>query len=140
MRILSSILLFGGTMIKFTKKEISLCKQVAEKHRKEIDEGDWGQINGETHLFINLSRCSNTKRHLTPIQTPKHQINTHKTPHVQTINTIICRRQATKEAINFNTSNKYPFKHRLGIHKHQSTVQNCPNRTQKSSKISPKRL
>ena len=28
-------------MIKFTKEEISLCKQVAEKHRKEVGKGDW---------------------------------------------------------------------------------------------------
>jgi len=28
-------------MIKFTKEEISLCKQIAEKHRKEIRQGDW---------------------------------------------------------------------------------------------------
>ena len=28
-------------MIKFTKEEISLCKQVAEKHRKKIEYGDW---------------------------------------------------------------------------------------------------
>ena len=28
-------------MIEFTKEEISLCKQVAEKHRKEMREGDW---------------------------------------------------------------------------------------------------
>jgi len=28
-------------MIKFTDEEISLCKQVAEKHRKEIRKGDW---------------------------------------------------------------------------------------------------
>ena len=27
--------------MKFTKEEISLCKQVAEKHRKQIEEGDW---------------------------------------------------------------------------------------------------
>jgi len=27
--------------MKFTKEEISLCKQVAEKHRKEIKKGDW---------------------------------------------------------------------------------------------------
>ena len=27
-------------MIKFTKEEISLCKQVAEKHRKEINTGN----------------------------------------------------------------------------------------------------
>ena len=27
--------------MKFPEKEISLCKQVAEKHRKEIGEGDW---------------------------------------------------------------------------------------------------
>ena len=28
-------------MIEFTKEEISLCEQVAEKHRKEIKKGDW---------------------------------------------------------------------------------------------------
>ena len=28
-------------MIKFTKEEISLCKQVMEKHRKDIEYGDW---------------------------------------------------------------------------------------------------
>jgi len=27
--------------MKFTKEEISLCRQVAEKHRKEIKEGNW---------------------------------------------------------------------------------------------------
>ncbi len=27
--------------MKFTKEEISLCKQVAEKHRKSIIKGDW---------------------------------------------------------------------------------------------------
>jgi hypothetical protein len=27
--------------MKFTKEEISLCKQVAEKHRKDIKYGDW---------------------------------------------------------------------------------------------------
>ncbi|NVM21404.1 MAG: hypothetical protein HWN68_06455 [Desulfobacterales bacterium] len=27
--------------MEFTKKEISLCKQVAERHGKEIDYGDW---------------------------------------------------------------------------------------------------
>lgn len=27
--------------MKFTKEEISLCKQVAEKHRKDIEYGDW---------------------------------------------------------------------------------------------------
>ena len=27
--------------MKFTKEERSLCKQVAEKHRKEIEYGDW---------------------------------------------------------------------------------------------------
>lgn len=27
--------------MKFTKEEISLCKQVAEKYRKEINKGDW---------------------------------------------------------------------------------------------------
>ena len=28
-------------MIKFTKEEISLCKQVAERYRKKVEEGDW---------------------------------------------------------------------------------------------------
>ena len=28
-------------MIEFTKKEISLCKQIAEKYRKEIEYADW---------------------------------------------------------------------------------------------------
>ena len=28
-------------MMKFTKEEISLCKQVAERYRKEIKYGDW---------------------------------------------------------------------------------------------------
>ena len=28
-------------MIEFTKEEISLCKRVAERHRKEIERGDW---------------------------------------------------------------------------------------------------
>ena len=28
-------------MTEFTKEEISLCKQVAEGHRKEIKKGDW---------------------------------------------------------------------------------------------------
>ena len=28
-------------MIEFTDKEISLCKQVAEKYRKEIKKGNW---------------------------------------------------------------------------------------------------
>ena len=28
-------------MIKWTKEEISLCKQVTEKYRKEIEYGDW---------------------------------------------------------------------------------------------------
>jgi len=27
--------------MKFTKEEINLCKQVAERHREEINEGDW---------------------------------------------------------------------------------------------------
>jgi len=27
--------------MNFTKEEINLCKQVTEKHRKKIEEGDW---------------------------------------------------------------------------------------------------
>ena len=33
--------------MKFTKEEISLCKQVAEKHRKEIEYGGWYLTKGE---------------------------------------------------------------------------------------------
>lgn len=32
--------------MKFTKEEISLCKQVREKHRKEIKYGDWSLNEG----------------------------------------------------------------------------------------------
>jgi len=51
--------------MKFNDKEISLCKQIAEKHEKEIDFGDWyhdkdsddiflcEEINGQ-HIFPNL--------------------------------------------------------------------------------------
>jgi len=33
-----------------TKEEISLCKQVAERHRKKIKKGDWVQFHGSPHL------------------------------------------------------------------------------------------
>ena len=32
--------------MKFTKEEVSLCKQVAERHRKEIKYGDWSLNEG----------------------------------------------------------------------------------------------
>ena len=38
--------------MKFTKEEISLCKQVAEKYRKEIKCGDWILRNGELRLNL----------------------------------------------------------------------------------------
>jgi len=40
--------------MKFTKEEISLCKQVAEKHRKKIDWGEWALFNDKIHLVIDL--------------------------------------------------------------------------------------
>ena len=39
-------------MIKFTKEEISLCKQVVEKYRKIIKCGEWILRNGK--LVLNL--------------------------------------------------------------------------------------
>jgi len=38
-------------MIKFTKEEINLCKQVAEKHRKKIKRGDWIIVDGRIELI-----------------------------------------------------------------------------------------
>ncbi|KKL27300.1 hypothetical protein LCGC14_2386530 [marine sediment metagenome] len=37
--------------MKFTKEEISLCKQVAEKHRKKVGWGDWGLVDDQIHLY-----------------------------------------------------------------------------------------
>ena len=39
-------------MREFTKEEISLCKQIAKKHRKEIKCGDWILRNGELRLNL----------------------------------------------------------------------------------------
>lgn len=36
--------------MKFTKEEISLCKQIAEKYRKEIKYGDWYEFKGKIYL------------------------------------------------------------------------------------------
>ena len=36
--------------MKFTKEEIILCKQVAEKHRKFIEYGDWYEFKGKSYL------------------------------------------------------------------------------------------
>jgi len=41
-------------MIKFTKEEISLCKKVAKKHRKEIKYGDW-YISIDSRMYLWLS-------------------------------------------------------------------------------------
>ena len=38
--------------MKFTKKEISLCKQVAEKHRREIKYGDWFYLNEAENYYL----------------------------------------------------------------------------------------
>ena len=37
--------------MKFTKEEISLCEQVAEKYRKEIKYGDWYYFKEKVHLI-----------------------------------------------------------------------------------------
>jgi len=36
--------------MKFTKEEISLCKQVAEKHIKKVKYGEWYLLNGKPIL------------------------------------------------------------------------------------------
>jgi hypothetical protein len=38
--------------MKFTKEEISLCKQVAEKHRKEVESGDWVWVRKYHNYFL----------------------------------------------------------------------------------------
>ena len=46
--------------MKFTKEEISLCKQVVERHRKEICKGDcvavrsYGDLSGKTEYKVKL--------------------------------------------------------------------------------------
>ena len=45
--------------MKFTKEEISLCKQVAEKYRKEISDGDWflrNDMKFEYALFLRVGK------------------------------------------------------------------------------------
>ena len=39
-------------MIKFTKEEISLCKQVAERYRKDISDGDWIYHEPHNNYFL----------------------------------------------------------------------------------------
>ena len=38
--------------MKFTKEEISLCKQVAERYRKEIEYGDWFCLNVDEDCYL----------------------------------------------------------------------------------------
>jgi len=40
-------------MKEFTKEEISLCKQIAEKHRKVLRYGDWWKGKGEDVFLMN---------------------------------------------------------------------------------------
>lgn len=58
--------------MKFTKEEVSLCKQVAERHRKDIEYGDWMIIEGDPHvvptLFIGQD-FPKTKRTMLPLWT-----------------------------------------------------------------------
>ena len=49
-------------MTKFTKEEISLCKQVAEKHRKEVEYGDWFIMPSDPHLFPTILEASPTHK------------------------------------------------------------------------------
>ncbi len=44
--------------MKFTKEEISLCKQIAEKHRKEVEYGDWFIMPSDPHLFPTVLESS----------------------------------------------------------------------------------
>ena len=39
-------------MFKFTKEEINLCKQVAERHRKDISDGDWIYHEPHNNYFL----------------------------------------------------------------------------------------
>ncbi len=39
-----------GEEMKLTKEEISLCKQVVEKYKKEIGKGDWVYYHGFRYL------------------------------------------------------------------------------------------
>ncbi len=43
--------------MKFTKEEINLCKQVSERHRKEIKEGDWIKYNYGKPMILLASKC-----------------------------------------------------------------------------------
>ncbi len=44
-------------MIKFTKEEISLCKQIVERHEKPIEHGDWFiDVKIGVKPFLTLSR------------------------------------------------------------------------------------
>ena len=38
--------------MRYTKEEISLCKQVAEKHKKKVGRGDWYLLNNILVLSV----------------------------------------------------------------------------------------
>ena len=44
--------------MKFTKEEISLCKQVAKKYKKEIEYGDWYLNQHDKKVFPHLYRLN----------------------------------------------------------------------------------
>jgi len=48
--------------MKFTKEEISLCKQIGEKHRKEVEYGDWFIMPADPHLFPTILESSPTHK------------------------------------------------------------------------------
>ncbi len=57
--------------MKFTKEEISLCKQVVEKHRKDITRGDWYVYTSyeKNNAILHLSHTPITFDSLTPLWT-----------------------------------------------------------------------
>ena len=54
--------------MKPTKEEISLCKQVAERHRKDIEYGDWFEFKGDILLQKSMHRPEMSDR-CTPLWT-----------------------------------------------------------------------
>lgn len=57
--------------MKITKEEISLCRRVAEKHRKEIKYGDW-YISIDSRMYLWLSSSLFNKEFVDSCE-PKNQ-------------------------------------------------------------------
>ena len=70
-------------MNKWSKEEVSLCKQVAEKHRKDVSKGDWWHRNkgnypteivlvqrsGSADLFNDINKHARLHSHGFPLWT-----------------------------------------------------------------------